>query len=101
MGSLLSVLLALAPVQDPAPAVEVGPVPEQLRLERDLDPFYGKHCAVEGFPILGSMRVSDAALREALGPLLVDALVFLKRDEAARLEKASVDEIRDFYLPFV
>ncbi len=43
----------------------------------------------------------DAALREALGPLLVDALVFLKRDEAARLEKASVDEIRDFYLPFV
>ena len=65
MGSLLSVLLALAPVQDPAPAVGVGPVPEQLRLERDLDPFYGKHCAVEGFPILGSMRVSDAALREA------------------------------------
>ena len=43
----------------------------------------------------------DAALREALGPLLVDALVFLKRDEATRLEKASVDEIRDFYLPFV
>ena len=36
----------------------------------------------------------DAALREALGPLLVDALVFLKRDEATRLEKASVDEIR-------
>ncbi|MBB24661.1 MAG: glutamate--ammonia ligase [Geminicoccus sp.] len=44
---------------------------------------------------------NDAALREALGPLLVDALVFLKRDEATRLEKASVDEIRDFYLPFI
>jgi len=28
-------------------------------------------------------------------------LVFLKRDEAKRLESSSVDEVRDFYLPFV
>lgn len=43
----------------------------------------------------------DSVLTEALGPLLVDALVFLKRDEATRLEQASVDEVRDFYLPFI
>ena len=43
----------------------------------------------------------DSALRGALGALLVDGLVFLKRDEAKRLESSSVDEVRDFYLPFV
>lgn len=43
----------------------------------------------------------DSVLTEALGTLLVDALVFLKRDEATRLEQASVDEVRDFYLPFI
>jgi glutamine synthetase len=43
----------------------------------------------------------DSALRGALGALLVDGLVFIKRDEAKRLESASVDEVRDFYLPFV
>ena len=43
----------------------------------------------------------DQALREALGPLLVDALVFIKRDEADRLATASVDDVRDYYLPFL
>lgn len=43
----------------------------------------------------------DGALRGALGELLVDALVLLKRDEAKRLENASVDGVRDFYLPFI
>jgi len=43
----------------------------------------------------------DRALRDALGPLLVDALVFIKRDEANRLATASVDDVRDFYLPFL
>ena len=43
----------------------------------------------------------DSVLRSALGELLVDGLVFLKRDEAKRLESASVDEVRDFYLPFL
>jgi len=43
----------------------------------------------------------DSVLRAALGELLVDGLVFLKRDEAKRLENANVDEIRDFYLPFI
>ena len=43
----------------------------------------------------------DSVLRSALGELLVDGLVFLKRDEAKRLASASVDEVRDFYLPFL
>ncbi len=44
---------------------------------------------------------NNALLREAVGSLLCDALLFLKRDEVKRLAGKSVDEVRDFYLPFV
>ena len=40
-------------------------VPEPLRTQLNLDPFYQKHIDVEGFPILGSTNVSDFALVEA------------------------------------
>lgn len=43
----------------------------------------------------------DTALRDAVGALYCDALLFLKRDEINRLQGRSVDEVRDFYLPFV
>ncbi len=43
----------------------------------------------------------DKALSAALGQTLCEAQVVLKRDEAERLKGKSVDEIRDFYLPFV
>ena len=43
----------------------------------------------------------DVALRKAVGALYCDALLYLKRDEFNRLEGKSVDEVRDFYLPFV
>lgn len=43
----------------------------------------------------------DSALKAAVGDLLVDALVFLKRDEVKRLAGKTVDEVRDYYLPFV
>lgn len=43
----------------------------------------------------------DAPLREAIGTLYCDALLFLKRDEFNRLLGKSVDEVRDFYLPFI
>ncbi len=46
-------------------AAEVGPVPDALRRDGALDPFYQKHITVDGFPILGSANVSDYALREA------------------------------------
>ena len=63
MASFIAPLLLLAAAQEAQ--VDVGPVSETLREARQLDPFYEKHYAVRGFPILGSARVSDAALREA------------------------------------
>jgi cyclophilin family peptidyl-prolyl cis-trans isomerase len=56
------------PPAEIAPSTEipaVGPVPEALRRERKLDPFYQKYLALAGFPILGSDKVTDHALREA------------------------------------
>lgn len=47
------------------PSWQVGPVPETLREQLELAPFYQKHIAVAGFPIFGSAKVSDLALREA------------------------------------
>ena len=44
---------------------------------------------------------ADRALREAVGEAICDAHLFLKRDEFERLQNRSVDEVRDFYLPFV
>ena len=44
---------------------------------------------------------ADKTLKEALGELLCDALIFLKRDEVKRLDGKTVDEVRDFYLPFI
>ncbi len=43
----------------------VGPVPDTLRHELQLDPFYQKQTSVAGFAIVGSTNVSDYALREA------------------------------------
>lgn len=43
----------------------------------------------------------DSALRGAVGELFCNALIYLKRDEAERLLGKSIDEVRDFYLPFV
>ena len=42
----------------------VGKVPEELRRDRHLDPFYQKHISVGGLPIVGSEKVSDFALLE-------------------------------------
>ena len=43
----------------------------------------------------------DKALRTAVGELYCNALLYLKRDEVERLLGKSVDEVRDFYLPFI
>ena len=43
----------------------------------------------------------DKALRVAVGEAYCDALLYLKRDEGQRLTGRSVDEVRDFYLPFL
>lgn len=44
---------------------------------------------------------ADAPLRAAVGQELCDAVIFLKQDEWKRLSGKSVDEVRDYYLPFV
>jgi cyclophilin family peptidyl-prolyl cis-trans isomerase len=46
-------------------ATPVGPVPETVRQQFQLAPFYQQHTAVAGLPIVGSTNVSDFALREA------------------------------------
>ena len=43
----------------------------------------------------------DRRLIEALNPLLVEAFLVLKRDEAKRLKNGHIDQIRDYYLPFL
>lgn len=44
---------------------------------------------------------ADVELRKAVGELYCDAFLYLKRDEYKRLIGKSVDEVRDFYLPFI
>ncbi len=43
----------------------------------------------------------DEVLRKAIGEAYCDALLYLKRDEFKRLLGKSVDDVRDFYLPFI
>jgi cyclophilin family peptidyl-prolyl cis-trans isomerase len=62
---LLGLLCAVTAASPLAQTNAVGPVPDALRRELKLDAFYQKHIAVAGFPILGSINVSDFALREA------------------------------------
>lgn len=48
-----------------APAGDIGPPPEELRIEFCLAPFYQKYLDLEGMPIVSSAKVRDEALREA------------------------------------
>ena len=43
----------------------VGPVPDGVREQLNLSSFYVKHIDVSGFPVVGSAKVSDDAMREA------------------------------------
>src|SRR5947209_18957548 len=52
------------PSGDPPWMVNVGPIPEQLRTDYRLNPFYKKSAMIDGIPILGSQNVSDFAFRE-------------------------------------
>jgi hypothetical protein len=49
----------------PAPEPRVVEVSKELRERLKLDPFYQKHLDLAGLPVLGSAKVSDAALVEA------------------------------------
>lgn len=69
---------SLLAVDDAKPAdvpPKVGPVPNELRESLKLDPYYEKYTDYRGYPILGSAKVSDAALLEArylISQMLVD-----------------------------
>lgn len=68
-------LWAAEPEHAPAPRPVVRPVPDDLRGTLKLDPFYEKATDYKGLPILGSGKVSDAALAEArhlIGRMLCD-----------------------------
>ncbi len=43
----------------------------------------------------------DEALRNAVGSEICDAMIFLKRDEFKRLAGKGVDDVRNYYLPFI
>ena len=43
----------------------------------------------------------DKLLKSSINELLCDALITLKKDEAKRLVDKNVDQIREFYLPFI
>jgi len=56
-------------------ALKVTGVPEELRKRLSLDPFYKKHVAARGFPVISSDKVSDYALLEAaylINHMLID-----------------------------
>jgi len=55
----------------------------QLVDKLELDPFYAKHVSANGFPILGSVKVSDAALHEAA--YLIDQMLKGREDIRAAL----------------
>lgn len=44
---------------------------------------------------------ADVDLRKAVGEAYCDGLLYLKRDEFKRLLDKSVDDVRDYYLPFI
>ena len=43
----------------------------------------------------------SAQLVEALGSLLIEAHLVIKRDEVKRLTGRSKEDIRDYYIPFI
>lgn len=60
----IALLLVLQGYQS-LPVCGQEPIPDAVRSQFGLDGFYQKAILLDGFPIVGSNRVSDAALREA------------------------------------
>jgi len=81
----------------PTALPEVTPVPEAVRTQLRLGPFYQKHLSLDGFPILGSAKVTDAALREAawiVGRMVAEhpAILASLRSRGVRLVVMAHDE---------
>jgi hypothetical protein len=70
------------PADSDAPLVEITPPPDELRL----DAFYRKCILVEGFPVVSSTKVHDAALREAAW--LINRMLATRPDILAALKES-------------
>ena len=67
---------------------KVGPVPQSLREELKLSPFYQQHVDVGGFPVLASDKPSPYALLEAA--YLIDRMIGHRDDIRAALARSKV-----------
>lgn len=83
-------LLLLLPLVAGAgePAFKVTPVPDSLREQFKLSPFYKKHVDVHGFPVVSSERVSDRGLLEAAH--LIHQMIGHRKDILEALTKNKV-----------
>ena len=55
----------------PGQPIHVASIPESLRKEYRLAPFYKKYTAIVGIPIIGSQNVSDYAFLECAGRSII------------------------------
>ncbi len=81
--TLVACMLASA-----ALAADPGPVPQAVRARFRLAPFYQKHLDAGGLPVVGSARVSDAALAECAW--IVRQMLAKRPDILEALGKAGV-----------
>jgi len=70
--------LLLSPESPVGQSNSVGPVPDELRRQLQLDSFCQKYPAVDDLPIVSSTRASDFALREAA--YIVRNMLLLRKD---------------------
>lgn len=80
LTQLAGVLLATA-----GPA---APIPDELRREFRLPPFYQKQVTIEGFPIVASAKVNDAALLES--EIIVRGMLSERPDLLRAMAKARI-----------
>ena len=81
-------LLAAAAHAAAPPGPQVGPVPDGLRRDWKLSPFYKKHVSAGGLPVLSSAKVSDQALLEARH--LIDRMLANRQDVRRALVRNKV-----------
>lgn len=88
-GALLAGLaLLMCVVAGTAAGFAAGQVPEAVRAQFSLAPFYQKHIDVGGLPVVGSAKVSDAALAECAW--IVRQMLGKRPDILAAMGKAGV-----------
>lgn len=88
MVPFVMLLLVCLLLSEPAATPKVGPVPDTLRTEWKLSPFYKKHIDLKGFPLLSSEKVSDEALVEAA--LLIEQMLAGRDDVREALIRGKV-----------